>query len=48
MFVDYLNKKKYNVYYLSVENFLCLGTEKEYLIYDYWKKAHKKIKFKKK
>ena len=47
MFVDYLNKKKYNIYYLSVKNFLCLGTEKEYLIYDYWKKAHKKIKFKK-
>ena len=46
MFVDYLNKTKHKIYFLNVENFLCIGTEKEYLIYDYWKKAHKKIKFK--
>ena len=43
MFVDYLNKKNYKIYSLSVENFLCIGTEKEYLIYDYWKKAHREI-----
>ena len=46
IFVDYLHKNNHNVYYLSVNNFLCLGTEKEYLIYDYWKKAHKQIQFK--
>jgi len=43
LFSQYLHDNKYSVQTLKVNNFLCLGTQKEFEIFNYWQKAHEEI-----